>query len=104
MKGGDGWLVTISLTGLRCLKGLVIDFFLCSSSLQMGRGGGARYRLQLRKMFYFNIFHLLDPCGRYGRFLCVTNRSNRPVTLLVDHFGPIRDTIKSTVAATVIEK
>ena len=41
-------------------------------------------------------------CDRYDRFYSVTDRSNRAVTLLVDHFGPISDTIKSTVADTGI--
>ena len=43
-------------------------------------------------------------CDRYGRFYGFTDRSNIAVILLLGHFGPIRDAIKSTVAVTVIEK
>ena len=38
-------------------------------------------------------FNFFDHCGCQGRFYCATNWSNRGVALLVDHFGPIHDTI-----------
>ena len=39
----------------------------------------------------------------FGSF-CDTDLSNRALQLLLEHFGPIRDTIKSTVEATGIER
>ena len=42
---------------------------------------------------------------RDGRFDYGKDRSSRSVAgVLMDHFGPIRDTMKSTVAATGMEK
>ena len=63
-------------------------------------------RHQLRNAVYFKRFfsHFYHPCGRYGRFYDLTGRSNLAVSVTVDHSGPIRDTVKSTVAATGTEK
>ena len=47
----------------------------------------------------------VDPCGRCGRFMYSRKKSNlrRYYSLVVDHFVLIRDTIKSTVAITVLD-
>ena len=52
----------------------------------------------VRRLLFF------DPCGLYGRLYVVMVRYNRPITVTDGHFVPICDTIKSTVAATGIEK
>ena len=50
-------------------------------------------------------FQVFDPCRRYDRFYGVTDWSNRSVKLLlVEHFGPILDTIKPTIVATGIKE
>ena len=46
--------------------------------------------------------YFFDPCGR--DFMVSQIGPNAPYLLLTDHFEPIRDTLKSTVAATGIEK
>ena len=45
----------------------------------------------------------MDPCGRYGNFMLSRIGIIAPLLLLVDDFGQIRDTVKSTVTATRIE-
>jgi len=66
--------------------------------------GGQRNRLQLGKAVYFKRFFFIffDPCGR--DFMVSQIGPNAPYLLLTDHFEPIRDTIKSTVAARGVEK
>ena len=46
---------------------------------------------------------LFAECGRYSRFDGVTDLFNRAATVTGTQFGPIRATITSIVAATVIE-
>ena len=48
-----------------------------------------------------SIFNFSDPCGHYGRIYGFRDWFNRVVTVTNGAFGPIRDTIKSTVAVTV---
>ena len=59
----------------------------------------SRQRLQLRNKVY--IFFV--PCGRYGLVNGV-NELVQPLLLFLDHFEPIRDTIKLTIAATELLK
>ena len=58
----------------------------------------------LVKWTVHRFFFFLDPCGRpCDRFYDVIG-TIAPLPLMVDHFGPIRDTIKSTVAVLGVEE
>ena len=50
--------------------------------------------------FTLSIFYMFDPCGRYGRFNSVKDRSEWSTSNRNGKIGPICDTTKSTVAAT----
>ena len=65
-----------------------------------------RNRLYLRNTVYFKLFFLIFfyPCSRYGRFNSVTDWSKWSHNNINGVIGPIRETITSTVAVTVIEK
>ena len=64
--------------------------------------GVPRNRLQLRNTVHFKRSSFFDPCDNCVRFYGVTDRSL--LLLLVDQFGPIRETFKSTVAAKGMTK
>ena len=52
--------------------------------------GGLRNRLQLKNTVYLMCFHFINPCGHYGRYYGVTDRSNRTVAVTV---GPITNRV-----------
>ena len=52
------------------------------------------------KYFLITLSVFIYDCGRYGRFIVSQMGPTTPLPLLVAHFGQIRDTIISTVAAT----
>ena len=54
--------------------------------------------------FTFKLFPFLIPVAAKVDYMVARIGPIAPLLFLVDHFGPIHDTIKSTVAVTGIEK